>query len=261
MATIKSQGCLLFHPKIGLVYHMKIGGEKTKFLSTCGVKQGNNLGPILFIFLMQVVATTLDNKWTFQKPDFRWHGIKKDGTPKYNPRLNKGMNYKTKGTPFSFWISYYVDGAAFIFLNQQDLQTASSLITTHFRRFGLTVHCGDHRTNQPSKTAAMHIPAPGQNSTENDTTDIDIDENQFFSFCGNFKYLGTNFSPRLNNSNNIKKPIDQAQRAYYAPNRNVLRNNKIPIHLRLWIYNAIVVNLRLRAESCGIRCTHRTHPL
>jgi hypothetical protein len=154
---------------------------------------------------MQVVATTLDNKWTFQKPDFRWHGIKKDGTPKYNPSLNKGTNYKTKGTPFSFWKSYYVDDAAFIFLNRQDLQTASSLITTHFQRFGLTVHCGGHSTNEPSKTEAMHIPAPGQKSTKNDTTDIDIDENHFFSFCKKFKYLGTNFSPKLNNSNKIKK--------------------------------------------------------
>ena len=129
---------------------------------------------------MQVVATTLDDKWTFKKPDFRWHGIKKDGTPKYNPSLNKGTNYKTKGTPFSFWKSYYVDDAAFILLNRQDLQTASSLITTHFRRFGLTVHCGDRRTNEPSKTEAMHIPAPGKKSTEKDTTDIDIDENHLF---------------------------------------------------------------------------------
>jgi hypothetical protein len=33
-----------------VTYHMKIGGKKPNFLSTCGVKQGNNLGPILFIF-------------------------------------------------------------------------------------------------------------------------------------------------------------------------------------------------------------------
>jgi hypothetical protein len=128
------------------------------------------------------------------------------------------LNYKTKGTPFSFWKSYYVNDAAFIFLNRQDLQTASSLITTHFQRFGLTVHCGNHRTNEPSKTEAMHIPAPGQKSTENNTTDIDINENHFFSFCKNFKYLGTNFLPKLNDSNDIKKRIDQVQRAYYALN-------------------------------------------
>ena len=254
-----------------VTYHMKIGREKTNFLSTCGVKQGDNLGPILFIFLMQAVATTLDDKWAFKKPDFRWHGIKKDGTPKYNPNLNKGTNYKTKGTPFSFWKSYYVDDAAFLFLNRHDLETASSLIATHFRRFGLTVHCGDRRNNEPSKTEAMHIPAPGQVSTENDTADINLDENQYFSFCKNFKYLGTNFTPELNDSNDIKKRIDQAQRAYYALNRNVLRNKKIPTHLRLRLYNAIVVNLllwgceswalkeedRRKLEVCHHRCLRR----
>jgi hypothetical protein len=57
----------------------------------------------------------------------------------------------------------------------------------------------------------MHIPAPGQKSTKNATTDINIDKNHFFSFCKNFKYLGTNFSPKLNDSNDIKKRIDQAQ--------------------------------------------------
>jgi hypothetical protein len=91
----------------------------------------------------------------------------------------------------------------------------------------------------------MHIPAPGQKSTKNDTTDIDINKNHFFSFCKNFKYLGTNFLPELKDSNHIKKRIDQAQQAYYALNQNLLRNNKIPIHLRLRLCNAIVVNLLL----------------
>jgi hypothetical protein len=121
-------------------------------------------------FLMQVVATTLDNKWTFPKPDFRWHGIKNDGTPKYNPSLNKGMNYKTKGTPFSFWKSYYyVDDTAFIFLNRQDLQTASSLITTHFPRFGLTIHCGDRKTN-PNHPKLKQCTSPHQDKNPPKTT-------------------------------------------------------------------------------------------
>jgi hypothetical protein len=41
-------------------------------------------------FLMQVVATTLDNKWTFQKPHFRWHGIKKTAPPNTTPASTRG---------------------------------------------------------------------------------------------------------------------------------------------------------------------------
>jgi Reverse transcriptase (RNA-dependent DNA polymerase) len=56
-------------------YVMKVGKKKAKVTSTCGVKQGHNLGPILFIFLIQAVSTTLDKIWEFEKPDFRWHGM------------------------------------------------------------------------------------------------------------------------------------------------------------------------------------------
>ena len=49
---------------------MKVGEEEVEINGTVGVKQGNNLGPILFILLIQAVASTLDKKWTFATPDF-----------------------------------------------------------------------------------------------------------------------------------------------------------------------------------------------
>jgi Reverse transcriptase (RNA-dependent DNA polymerase)/Endonuclease-reverse transcriptase len=58
-------------------YVMKVGKKTTKVKSTCGLKQGDNLGPILFIYLIQAVSVTLDKKWEFDKPDFRRHGEKK----------------------------------------------------------------------------------------------------------------------------------------------------------------------------------------
>jgi hypothetical protein len=99
------------------------------------------------------VSTTLDQKWTFEKPDFRWHGTKpgkKEGvsTPKYNPGLAKGTSHLTQGEKFSFWKSYYVDDAAFLLLNRKDVEKASKLIIEHFSRFGLTVHCGDHNKDE-----------------------------------------------------------------------------------------------------------------
>jgi hypothetical protein len=42
-----------------------------QFLSTSGVKQGDNLAPVLFIFVI-AVSNTLDKKWDFTTPDFRW---------------------------------------------------------------------------------------------------------------------------------------------------------------------------------------------
>ena len=57
---------------------MKVGEqEEVKIKGTIDVKQGDNIGPILFIILIQAVLTTLDKKWNFAKPDFRRHALKK----------------------------------------------------------------------------------------------------------------------------------------------------------------------------------------
>ena len=39
---------------------MKVGEEEVEINETVGVKQGDNLGPILFILLIQDVTSTLD---------------------------------------------------------------------------------------------------------------------------------------------------------------------------------------------------------
>ena len=127
---------------------MKVGEEEVKIEGTVGVKQDDNLGPILFILLIQAVASTLDKKWTFDFPDFRKHALKKDGSGiKYNPNLKKKVTITTIGKPFSFWKYYYVDDAPYVFLSRKDIEDASKLIKSHFTRFGLTVHCGDRRND------------------------------------------------------------------------------------------------------------------
>lgn len=44
-------------------YLLRVGNEKVEIEATMvGVIQGNNLGPILFLYLIQAVATTLDKE-------------------------------------------------------------------------------------------------------------------------------------------------------------------------------------------------------
>jgi hypothetical protein len=53
-----------------VTYHMNEAGKKSAFESTCGVKQGDNLGPILFIFMIRAVSTMLDKNGTLKPPIF-----------------------------------------------------------------------------------------------------------------------------------------------------------------------------------------------
>ena len=48
-----------------ITYVMKVGKEEVEIEGKVGVKQGDNLGPILFIILIQAVSTTLDKNGIF----------------------------------------------------------------------------------------------------------------------------------------------------------------------------------------------------
>ena len=130
-------------------------------------------------------------------------------------------------------------------MNRENIERMSRLIMKHFKRFGLTVHSRDKRTNESSKTEAMHIPPPNQQSTVDDTKEVMIDDKQFFGYCTEFKYLGTTFTPELNDSNNVQLRTNQASKAFYAMNKNIFRCKDISSKLRLRTYNAIIVNLLL----------------
>jgi hypothetical protein len=117
--------------------NFRVGDNLEQFLSTSGVKQGDNLAPILFIFVIHAVSNSLDKKWEFTTPDFRWYPDTQVGS---KPRGQlRGTKHSNKGTMFSFFKSYFVDDTAFILLSRGEVVAASKLIVTHFRRFGLTI--------------------------------------------------------------------------------------------------------------------------
>jgi hypothetical protein len=61
-----------------------------------GVKQGDNIGPILFIYLVQAVPTSLHSKWNFIATDFGRRDLKKDAGIKCNHAFGKRVLIKTQ---------------------------------------------------------------------------------------------------------------------------------------------------------------------
>ena len=78
----------------GCQVKLKVGDSDIQFDSTIGVKQGDNLAPILFLVVMQAVMETLEPIWPAEKLEFR---TKENG-------CCQGQNWTTKGRIFKFWL-------------------------------------------------------------------------------------------------------------------------------------------------------------
>ena len=85
----------------------KVGKKKFGIISTVGVKQGDNLAPILFLFVMQAAMDTLEVVWKdnkIEKPEFMWAPDDADGTA--NGTVT-GQKKNICSSPFNFWRSLY----------------------------------------------------------------------------------------------------------------------------------------------------------
>ena len=147
----------------GITININIGEAKEAFNSTSGVKQGDNLAPLLFIFAMQAVMEYMSIRWDFQQPNLVWFPDNKSGP---NKTLTKRPpNLHKTGTKLTHNNSLYADDAAFIFLSFNDIKRGTKLIKESFEKFGLQVHLGTRHPNKPdekSKTEAMYFPPRSQ---------------------------------------------------------------------------------------------------
>ena len=236
---------------------LRIGKEKATFGSTCGVKQGDNLAPILFTMFTNCVAESLDDLWDFEQPNLHSACVPDDKEGRARGQLTK-MPVKTKeGERFSFFKSCYVDDAAFILLNREDAIRATKLIVSHFKRFGLTAQTGSRSLGQGSKTEALYIPPPRKEPhTEEEllaaTADIIIDYDRHMSHTDEFKCLGSLLEKQLNDTVDTNARIKQAKGQFQAMRDNIFTNKDVPLPERLRHYNALTVNAVLwGCESWG----------
>ena len=230
---------------------VSVGKEKSSFKSTSGVKQGDNLAPVLFLFAIMAAADLTEKHWTFAKPDL------KISTDRY---LNYRDRKKKSSSPISFNKSFYADDAAYVLLSRQDLVEATKLIVNQYKRLGLTVHLGVKTPQRiGSKTEALFIPGRSQEpvDTTGQDADYDVDDQHFISFCDSFKYLGTVISQDLTDSAEITKRI-QAARFSFLRMKPVLCNKRLPKKLRARYYRQGPLNkLLYGCEGWALTAQHR----
>ena len=125
---------------------LKIGKEVVELPQTVGVRQGDNMAPVLFLFLMSAFAETLEAEWKRARigvctvRSFVGSSLI-SGKGKLRGHLPK--EYLSRDlTAVEIFQCLYVDDGAFIFNSRADMTRGLALLYRHFGRLGLEMHIG-----------------------------------------------------------------------------------------------------------------------
>jgi hypothetical protein len=130
---------------------IKVGEETAEVDSTIGVKQGDNLAPVLFLCFIQAAFESLEKIWP------------EGGKVRLKSKLDSCLHGRKTGKKdkqvsfFEFWCSLYADDAMLTFDSRDSLIEGTKLFFEHMKRFGLEMHLG--RGGKAAKSVAMFVPA------------------------------------------------------------------------------------------------------
>ena len=143
-----------------IIVTLQIGKEKAEIPQAVGVRQGDNLSPVLFLFLMSAFAKTLEAEW--KAAGISTAEFKRVPLSNINHLMSDGKltshnrNNLDSGTLFEIMQILYVDDGAFFFNTREEMIRGLELIRKVFARLGLEMHLGSD--GKASKTEAMYIP-------------------------------------------------------------------------------------------------------
>jgi hypothetical protein len=258
---------------------LKIGNKTRDIPYGKGVKQGDVMAPILFLFLMLAFSETLEQEyeqeWDIKPIEFKYHANIRDGQLKSQPLNVRALTIKLIQL-------LYVDDTFFPFTTREDLVKGSNLIFDLFKRFGLLMHIG--RGDVDSKTKAMYFPpslpqkkpnntntttvetatqtitddrsssatTPVPSTTTSTATPSNFDPNYilpapfnvadgFISFSDSFLYLGSIITPDLRDDMDVKSRIKKAT-AQVGALRSFFRHPHIDLETKMAVYTATALN-------------------
>jgi Reverse transcriptase (RNA-dependent DNA polymerase) len=220
----------------GMTININIGAEKSTIPYSIGVQQGDNMAPVLFIFMMLAFTDILEKNWTSKwglKPMQFNHFAKIKGRLLTQPT-------KSIGQLFELFFLLYVDDGTFIFDSREELEKGAQKIYDTFKALGLTMHIGTQ--GNKSKSEAMYI-SPSlklDNDPTNNTQQLNLNEGNIL-FSTEFKYLGSIINNDLKDEKEIMQRIKKGNQQYGAL-KNVLNNRQVKLKTKILIYIAIIQN-------------------
>ncbi|KAL7552342.1 hypothetical protein ACHAWF_015574 [Thalassiosira exigua] len=145
-----------------LIVVLKIGKKTEEIIQEVGARQGDNMAPVLFLFLMTAFAESLEVVWKRNNIE----GVTLKSVAEDDFAQGKGAikshtiaQYQARPlTAVEIIQCLYVDDGAFVFQSRNGIEKGANLIYDHFARFGLEMHIGDETTD--SETECVYSPPP-----------------------------------------------------------------------------------------------------
>ena len=225
----------------------EVEGLEHEVNCTIGVKQGDILGPVLFIIYMAGVMSDWRNITDcpaiifLSKPD----------------NVITGRRPTAKGTPFELNDSEYADDTAVLFDSRKSAVEYCPLLVNHFRQYGMEIHTGDVRDpEKKSKTEILFVAAPP--STYKDPTTFDnvdlgvipLGGGRFFPIVAQFCYLGCLLTRDCSDDADVQSRIDKAAGAFGSVRKEVFSNQNVCFGAKLLIYEGLILAILLYGSEC-----------
>ena len=206
---------------------LKVGSADSCFNATIGVKQGDNMAPVLFLFYMQAAIEAMDRDWPVSKPEFKY---------KLDSQMT-GRSHTARGKSLSFWNCLYADDSAFIFASRADLAAGAVCCFETLRLFGLQMHM------QGSKTEAMLIPHNTRQFATADTSNLSL-AGGFIPFTEVFRYLGSHIHYSLSDKHEVQVRISSAS-AMFGSLKGILCARRVDLLRKGRIFSVLVHSILL----------------
>jgi len=227
---------------------LDVDGEDIEIKYTIGVKQGDNLAPVLFLFYIQAAIDTLEKKWTFAKPEYST--AEDDIFTGRSSRTDTTRCRLLNAMKFYFWCSLYADDAALLFENKADLAGGSRLLFDHLRRFGLQMHVGPISNPKKSKSVFMYVHKASGSPGDGDRTPIPYVGGGVIPNVRKFKYLGSTIHESLNDTTDVADNIGKATGAFNILKRCLFASRDVDMKSKVTFYEGLILALLLYASEC-----------
>ena len=247
----------VLHNKVDVQF--EVNGVVKTFLSSIGVKQGDVLGPELFVIFMAAVMETWRLVSTHKLCVMRTK----------NDLQLTGRRVTARGVDFGVPDSEYADDTAMPFCSRADLVEHTPLVISHFKRWGMEVHVGNG--NKESKSEILFCAAPPHCYLEASTYDgADLShvrwaDGSHMPVVLKFKYLGSIIASDGKVVADVDARLDVATKAFGMLRKGIFASKSVSTTAKHFVYLAVVMSILLYGSECWslteammhkLRCFH-----